>query len=155
MPYPAQADLLPWLPLPEQVRLCRTSASLRASCLCHVRHWGAECWNRVKTIVVETLALRGPQRALLAHCGVREGTQCRALGCALDVVEKLRPEPLPADVALLALAVVRYSLKFALSDGGELDALAVHLRRGGRLHLPDVQNVECILIMRVAPAIEL
>ena len=154
MPYPALADLLPWLPLPEQVRLCRTSASVRASCLCHVRRWGAECWNRVKAVVAETLALNGPQRALLAACGVGEGTQCRALGCALDVVEKLRPEPLPADVALLALAVVRYSLKFELS-GDELDALAEHFRAGGCLHLPDVQEVECVLVMRVAPGIEL
>ena len=105
--------------------------------------------------MAETLALNGPQRALLAACGVSEATQCRALGCALDVVEKLRPEPLLADVALLALAVVRYSLKFYLSDAGELDALAVHLRRGGRLRLPYVQNVECLLLMRVAPAIEL
>ena len=154
MPHPALADLLPWLPLPEQVRLCRTSASLRASCLHHVRHWGTECWNRVKTIVAERLALRGPPRALLAHCGVGEGTHCRALGCALDVVETLRPEPLPADVALLALAVVRYSLKFELS-GEQLEAMVEHFRAGGCLHLPHVQEVECVLVMRVAPAIEL
>ena len=72
----------------------------------------------------------------------------------MDVVETLRPEPLPADVALLALAVVRYSLKFELS-GEQLEALVEHFRAGGCLHLPNVQEVECLLVMRVAPALEL
>ena len=60
----------------------------------------------------------------------------------------------PQDVALLALAVVRCSLKFELT-GDQLHALAEHFRAGGCLHLPDVQEVECVLVMRVAPGIEL
>ena len=107
--------LVELLPLPDQVRLCLTSGSVRASCLCHVRRWGPRCWQIVREKVAELLSKDGPHSVLLTASGVSAGSVCRALGSALDVVERLTPQPLLADVALLALAVVRYSLKFELT----------------------------------------
>ena len=136
------------LPLRDQVRLCLTSRSVRGQCLCHVRRWGPECWDTARTIVGETLCKDGPTSAALTAAGVRIGSVCRAHGYALDMLEHLSPQPLLADAPLLALAMVRYSLKYEFTLD-QVEALGEHLRAGGCLHLPGVQDVECHLVWRV------
>ena len=112
-----------------------------------MRRWVFQCWQAVRVLVVETLqdvALR----AALTASGVSVGSVCRAVGCGLDVCDRLSSQPLPADVPLLGLALARYSLKFELTTD-QVDALGEHFRAGGCLHKPGVESVECLMAMRM------
>ena len=133
------------LPLPDQVRFSRSSRSELSKCLCHVRRWGFVCWEAVRELVVETLV--GIDPALTAS-GVSAGTVCRAVGCALDLWDRLSSQPLPADVPLLGLALARFSLKLELTNDQVYD-LREKFRAGGCLHKPGVERVECLLAMRI------
>ena len=115
-----------------------------------MRRWGFQCWQAVRVLVVaETLlkdvALRA---ALTTASGVSVGSVCRAVGCGLDLCDRLSSKPLPADVPLLGLALVRCSLKFELNED-QVKALGENFRAGGCLHEPGVETVECLLAMRM------
>ena len=138
--------LVELLPIRDQVRLCRTSRSVRGSCLCHVRRWGSQCWTTVRRSVMDALMGDGPASAALTSSGVSPGSVFRALGSAFDVLERVCHQPLPADVPLLALGVARYSLKLVLTRD-EVGRLGAHFRAGGCLHMPGVEAVECLLVM--------
>ena len=130
------------------MRFSRSSRIKLSKCLCHVRRWGFQCWQAVRVLVVETLHKDVALRAALAASGVSAGSVCRAVGCGLDVCDRLSLQPLPADVPLLGLALARYSLKFELTRD-QLDALGANFRAGGCLHKPGVEFVECLLAMRI------
>ena len=105
-------------------------------------------WPAVRALVGETLHTDEPLRAALSACGVSDGSVCRAVGCGLDVCDRLSSKPLPADVPLLGLALVRRSLKFELNED-QVKALGENFRAGGCLHEPGVETVECLLFMHV------
>ena len=141
--------IMVFLPLPDQVRLSRSSISWLFKCLCHVRRWGDQCWESVRELVTETLQKPVTAlRAALTASGVSDGSVCRAVGCGLDVCDRLSSQPLPADVPLLGLALVRCSLKFELNED-QVKALGENFRAGGCLHEPGVETVECLLAMRM------
>ena len=126
----------------------RSSRIELSKCLCHVRRWGFQCWQAVRVLVVETLHKDVALRAALTASGVSAGSVCRAVGCGLDVCDRLSSQPLPADVPLLGLALARYSLKFELTTD-QVHALGENFREGGCLHKPGVERVECLLAMRM------
>ena len=136
------------LPLPDQVRFSRSSRIELSKCLCHVRRWGFQCWQAVRVLVVETLQKDVALTAALTASGVSVGSVRRAVGCGLDVCDRLSSQPLPADVPLLGLALARYSLKFELTTD-QVNALGENFRAGGCLRKPGVARVECLLAMRM------
>ena len=85
--------------------------------------------------------------AALTASGVSGGDVFRVLACAWDVVDSLGHRPLPAEVPLLALAIARYGIKFHLTSGQQ-ESLAKHVRAGGCMHLPHVEDAEGLLVMR-------
>ena len=87
-----------------------------------------------------------PHLALTAS-GVSSGTPNRAVGCAMDSRDHLSSRPLPADVALLCMAMVRCALEFELNRG-DVDAMAKHFREGGFLHRPGVGTAERVFLVR-------
>ena len=135
------------LPRPDQVRFSRSSRIELSKCLCHVRRWGGQCWQAVRVLVTETLHKDVALTAALTASGVSVGSVCRAVGCGLDLCDRLSSKPLPADVPLLGLALVRCSLKFELNED-QVKALGENFRAGGCLHKPGVERVECLLAMR-------
>ena len=82
--------------------------------------------------------------------GVRLGDVFRVLAVAWDVVDSYGHRPLPSEVPLVALALARYGMKLNLSSL-QLDSLAKHLRAGGCMHSPRVEDVESLLAMRRGP----
>ena len=140
--------IMEFLPLPDQVRLSRSSTSWLFKCLCHVRRWGDQRWQAVRVLVTETLHKDVALTAALTASGVSVGSVCRAVGRGLDLCDRLSSKPLPADVPLLGLALVRCSLKFELNED-QVKALGENFRAGGCLHEPGVETVECILFMHV------
>ena len=141
--------LLDLLPLPDQARACRTSRTLRARLMCHVRLWGHECWRRVFQTASELVCRDGPMHAALTASGVSGGDMLRVVACACDVVDSLLERPLPAEVPLVALAVARYGVKYVVTLEQQ-DSLAHHIRVAGCMHLPRVENVERFLLRRAA-----
>ena len=141
--------LLDFLPLPDQARACRTSRTLRARLVCHVRLWGYECWRRVFQIANDLVCKDGPINAALTASGVSGGDKLRIVAYACDVVESLLDQPLPAEAPLLALAVARYSFKFWLTLEQQ-ESLAHHIRVAGCMHSPRVEDVERFLLRQAA-----
>ena len=135
------------LPLPDQVRFSRSSRLDLSACLHHVRRWGFHCWQAVRELVVEMLHDEALTAALTAT-GVSAGSVHRTVGCGLDLCDRLSSKPLPADVPLLGLAIARFSLKFELS-AEQVFAFRENFQKGGRLHKPDVERVECLVAMRI------
>ena len=142
--------LLDLLPLPEQGRLCRTSRTARATLRPRVRQWGEDCWDEVRREVCELVASDGPIKAGLTAACLSGGDVFRVLAVVCDVVESYGQRPLPAEVPLLALALTRYGMNFLLTRV-QLDSLAKHLRAGGCMHSPRVEDVESLLAMRRGP----
>ena len=106
-------------------------------------------WSAVRFRVHDTFLNDVPLLALCAS-GVPSGTMYRALGCAMDICDALASRPLPARVAPLCVAIVRYALKCELSRD-HLDAIREHLSEGGLLHRPGVHAAECRIVM-LAPS---
>eukprot|EP00959_Pyramimonas_sp_CCMP1952_P252354 5272546-Pyramimonas_sp.AAC.1 len=65
----------------------------------------------------------------------------------MGACDRLASRPLPADMPLLSLALVRRGLKFELNSD-RADAVAEHFRAGGSLHMPGAGGVERIFVMR-------
>ena len=135
--------LLDLLPLPDQARVCRTSRTLRARLLCHVRLWGRDCWRRVFDRAHDLVVRDGPMHAALTTSGVSGGDLLRIVACACDLVDSLLKQPLPVEEPLMALAVARYGLRSILTSE-QRQALAHHVCPGGCMHLPHctVEHVE-------------
>ena len=137
--------MLALLPLADQARACLTSATSNSTLLRHVRRRGRDCWEAVRQTASETLSCAGPTLAALTAAGVSFGDMCRTLGCMVDVVRSLEKQPLPAGAPLLALALVRYSVKYVVPRLQQ-EPLRQHFRAGGCMHLPNVEDVEALLV---------
>ena len=104
-------------------RQCSLLFRCSAECLCHVRRCGSQRWHRVREIVSERLCQDEPTSAALIASGVSEGSVCRALGCALHLLDGQKFE----------LPLV------------QVEALGEHFRAGECFHMPGAQDVvECV-----------
>ena len=139
---PVAEVLLHVLPLPGQARVCLTSRTVRATLLPRVRLWGGHSWDAVRRGVKDLVRMDGPMNAALTASGVRLrlGDVFRVLAVAWDVVDSYGHRPLPAEVPLVALALARYGMKTFLLTTVQLDSLAKHMRAGGCMHLPRVED---------------
>ena len=149
---PVAEVLLHVLPLPGQARVCLTSRTVRATLLPRVRLWGGHSWDAVRRGVKDLVRMDGPMNAALTASGVRLrlGDVFRVLAVAWDVVDSYGHRPLPAEVPLVALALARYGMKLNLSSL-QLDSLAKHMRAGGCMHLPHVEDAEGLLVKGRGP----
>ena len=98
------------------------------------------------------MGLDGPIKAELTASCLSGGDEFRVLAVVCDVVLAYGQRPfLPADVPLVALALARYGMKTFLLTKVQLDSLAKHMRAGGCMHLPRVEDAESLLVMRRGP----
>ena len=97
--------------------------------------------DAVRRGVKDLVGRDGPMNAALTASGVRLGDVFRVLAVASDVVDSYGHRPRPAEVPLVALALARYGMKLNLSSL-QLDSLAKHLRAGGCVHMPHVEDAE-------------
>ena len=106
--------------------------------------------DAVRRGVKDLVGRDGPMNAALTASGVRLGDVFRVLAVASDVVDSYGHRPLPAEVPLVALALARYGAKLNLSSL-QLDSLAKHMRAGGCMHLPHVEDAEGLLVKGRGP----
>ena len=103
----------------------------------------------VRRGVTDFGGLDGPIKAELTASCLSGGDEFRVLAVVCDVVLAYGQRPfLPADVPLVALALARYGMKTFLLTTVQLDSLAKHMRAGGCMHLPRVEDAEGLLVMR-------
>ena len=131
----------------DQARFSRSSRSEQRKTMPLVWGWGSESWEAVRCRVQCMFLTDVPHLALTAS-GVSRGTMYRALGCAMDLCDQLASRPLPGEMALLCMAIVRCALKYELNRD-HVDAMAKHFREGGCLHRPGVGTAERFIIMRM------
>ena len=105
----------------------------------------------VRRGVTDFVGLDGPIKAELTASCLSGGDEFRVLAVVCDVVLAYGQRPfLPADVPLVALALARYGMKLNLSSL-QLDSLAKHMRAGGCMHLPHVEDAEGLLVKGRGP----